>query len=71
MKDYYVYKKMLEKLARMERNNMEFNDLKAYGAAIESIKVYDKVGMIRKENKLLLGRYPRDMIRDSFLRHLA
>ena len=30
-----------ETLARLERNNMEFNDLKAYGAAIESIEVYD------------------------------
>lgn len=28
-------------------------------------------GMIRKENEPLLGRYPRDMIRDSFLRRLA
>lgn len=135
-----------ETLARLERNNMEFNDLKAYGAAIESIEIYDKVGisdvsfpcpdaliailsdfilalqevevavvfshredgikfsvrseapavhaghlvrdalqgygdggghaemaggMIRKENEPLLGRYPRDMIRDSFLRRLA
>ena len=34
-----------EMLARLERNNMEFNDLKAYGAAIESIEVYDKVGI--------------------------
>ena len=34
-----------ETLARLERNNMEFNDLKAYGAAIESIEVYDKVGI--------------------------
>ena len=33
-----------EKLAGIERNNMEFNDLKAYGAAIESIELYDKVG---------------------------
>ena len=27
-----------ETLARLERNNMEFNDLKAYGAAIESLR---------------------------------
>lgn len=33
-----------EKLAALERNNMEFADLKAYGAAIESIELYDKVG---------------------------
>lgn len=32
-------------LARLERNNMEFNDLKAYGAAIQSIEVYGKVGI--------------------------
>ena len=30
-----------EKLARLERNNMEFADLKAYGAAISSIEIYD------------------------------
>ena len=33
-----------EKLANLERNNMEFADLKAYGAAIESIELYDKIG---------------------------
>lgn len=33
-----------EKLADLERNNMEFADLKAYGAAIESIELYDKAG---------------------------
>lgn len=33
-----------EKLKNMECNNLEFNDLRAYGAAIERIKVYDKVG---------------------------
>lgn len=135
-----------ETLARLERNNMEFNDLKAYGAAIESIEVYDKVGisnvpfpcpdaliailsdfiltlqevevavvfskredgikfsvrsedpavhaghlvrdalhgygdggghaemaggMIQKEKECLLGRYPKDTIRDSFLRVLS
>ena len=32
------------KLAVLERNNMEFDDLKAYGAAIESIELYDKTG---------------------------
>lgn len=31
-------------LAYLERNNMEFTDLKAYGAAIENIELYDKVG---------------------------
>lgn len=34
----------MEKLADLERNNMEFDDLKAYGAAIESIELYDKTG---------------------------
>lgn len=34
-----------ETLVRLERNNMEFSDLKAYGAAIESIELYDKVGL--------------------------
>lgn len=33
-----------EKLSDLERNNMEFTDLKAYGAAIENIELYDKVG---------------------------
>ena len=33
-----------EKLSGLERNNMEFADLKAYGAAIESIELYDKIG---------------------------
>lgn len=33
-----------EKMRNMERNNMEFNDLRAYGAAIERIRVYDTVG---------------------------
>lgn len=34
----------MEKLADLERNNMEFADLNAYGAAIESIELYNKVG---------------------------
>ena len=33
-----------EKLALLERNNMELTDLNAYGAAIESIELYDTVG---------------------------
>ncbi|MCI9488369.1 MAG: DHH family phosphoesterase [Lachnospiraceae bacterium] len=33
-----------ETLSDLERNTMEFTDLKAYGAAIESIELYDKVG---------------------------
>lgn len=33
-----------EKLTGLERNNMEFNDLKAYGAAIESIELYGRTG---------------------------
>lgn len=132
-------------LTWLERNNMEFSDLKAYGAAIENIELYDKVGlscipfpcpdaliaiisdfilalqevevavifscredgikfsvrsehtsihaghlvhealrgygdggghatmaggMIRKENEHLLGHYPKDAIREAFLRVL-
>jgi len=34
-----------ETLARLERNNMEFKDLKAYGATIENIEIYGKVGI--------------------------
>ena len=33
-----------EKIRNMECNNLEFNDLRAYGAAIEHIKVYGTVG---------------------------
>ena len=33
-----------EKIKNIEYNNLEFNDLRAYGAAIERIKVYDTVG---------------------------
>lgn len=33
-----------EILSELERNNMEFADLKAYGAAIESIELYEKIG---------------------------
>ena len=33
-----------EKLCRLERNNMEFSDLKAYGAAIENVEIYGTVG---------------------------
>lgn len=132
-------------LTWLERNNMEFSDLKAYGAVIENIELYDKVGlscipfpcpdaliaiisdfilalqevevavifscreggikfsvrsehtsihaghlvhealrgygdggghatmaggMIRKENEHLLGHYPKDAIREAFLRVL-
>ncbi len=32
-------------LTGLERNNMEFTDLKAYGAAIENIELYDKIGI--------------------------
>lgn len=34
-----------DKLNKLKQNNMEFSDLKAYGAAIANIKVYDKVGI--------------------------
>lgn len=135
-----------EKLSCLERNNMEFEDLKAYGAAIESIEIYGKTGfscipfscpdaliatlsdfilalievevavvfshredgikisvrsedtsvhagdlihhalnhvgsggghasmaggLIRKEQEILLGRYPKDFIRDLFLAALG
>lgn len=33
-----------EKLSRLERNNMEFRDLRAYGAAIESVEIYGTAG---------------------------
>ena len=33
-----------EKLKNLECNNLEFSDLRAYGAAIKHIKVYDRVG---------------------------
>lgn len=31
-------------LSRLEQNQMEFSDLRAYGAAIENIQVYDRMG---------------------------
>lgn len=33
-----------DKLAMLERNNMEFTDLKAYGAAIENVEIYGMAG---------------------------
>ena len=33
-----------DKIKNIEYNNLEFNDLRAYGAAIEHIKVYDTAG---------------------------
>ena len=35
------------KLKNLEHNNIEFNDLQAYGAAIENVKVYGTVGFSR------------------------
>lgn len=32
-------------LSQLERNNMEFSDLEAYGSAIDNIQLYDKVGI--------------------------
>ncbi len=41
----YLYKLAdKEQLKDMFKNNMEFADLQAYGAAIESIEIYDRVG---------------------------
>jgi nanoRNase/pAp phosphatase (c-di-AMP/oligoRNAs hydrolase) len=34
-----------EKLAKLEMNNIEFSDLKSFGAAIENIKVFDFLGV--------------------------
>lgn len=34
-----------EKMKHLERNNMEYTDLRAYGEAIESIELYEKVGI--------------------------
>lgn len=33
-----------QKLSRLERNNLEFTDLRAYGEAIENIELYQEVG---------------------------
>lgn len=33
-----------QKLTDLERNNMEFSDLRAYGAVIENIQLFDRVG---------------------------
>ena len=33
------------KLTRLERNHMEFTELKAYGAAIENIRLYGRAGV--------------------------
>ena len=33
-----------QKLTELERNNMEFSDLRAYGAVIENIQLFDRVG---------------------------
>ncbi len=42
----YLFPKIdAEKMTDLEKNTMEFNDLKAYGSAIENIRVYDKVGI--------------------------
>lgn len=41
----YLFPKINQrKLDYMEKNNLEFRDLKAYGAAIENIVLYDKLG---------------------------
>ena len=34
------------KLKKLEMNNLDFSDLKAYGAAIENIRVFDYLGMV-------------------------
>lgn len=44
MFDYLFKKADHKKLSYMERNNLEFRDLKAYGAAIENIVLYGKLG---------------------------
>jgi nanoRNase/pAp phosphatase (c-di-AMP/oligoRNAs hydrolase) len=44
MFDYAFQVAIPEKISAMYSNIMEFQDLKAYAAAIEDIKVYDRVG---------------------------
>lgn len=41
---YLFYLKDDHLISRIEKNSIEFHDLKAYGAAIENIKLYGKVG---------------------------
>lgn len=50
VEDIDTYKYLFEyadirKLTSLERNNIEFDDLKAYGTAIENIKVFGKLGI--------------------------
>lgn len=45
MFQYLFPKADKRKLAEMEKNIMEFCDLKAFGSAIENIRVYDRVGI--------------------------
>ena len=44
MFDYLFVRSNHEAISMLEHNVMEFGDLKAYGAAIENIQVYDKFG---------------------------
>ena len=44
MFDYLFPYISTERLAALERNNMEFDDLRAYGTAIEHISVYERTG---------------------------
>lgn len=42
----YLFPMAIEQqLIELEKNTMEFSDLKAYGSAIENIQVYDKIGI--------------------------
>ncbi|MCR5468276.1 MAG: DHH family phosphoesterase [Lachnospiraceae bacterium] len=41
----YLYRRANKSiLSQLEQNQMEFSDLKAYGAAIENIKIFEKIG---------------------------
>lgn len=44
MFDYLFVRSDQEVISMLEHNVMEFGDLKAYGAAIENIQIYDKFG---------------------------
>lgn len=52
----------------------DFNQLAAFQIQMfpyEQLRPDMAGGMIRKEKECLLGRYPKDTIRDSFLRVLS
>jgi len=42
--EYLFSRASVENITDLEQNNMEYSDLKAYGAAIENIEIFGKVG---------------------------